>query len=126
MWRAGSATVFALLALAPAFAFAQSTSPIDLTVIGATPQPPVPSHVLWWSWLSVALALGALAAAAFGYRSARQGADHSAPAHPERAGSGLEPTGATNLLMKPFTADTLAARIKEMITGKPEADGWNF
>jgi len=45
--------------------------------------------------------------------------------HPERAGSGLDPTGATNLLMKPFTADTLAARIKEMITGKQESDGWN-
>ena len=44
--------------------------------------------------------------------------------HPERAGSGLDPTGVTNLLMKPFTADTLAARIKELITGKPEADGW--
>ena len=34
--------------------------------------------------------------------------------HPERAGAGLDPTGATNLLMKPFTADTLAARIKEL------------
>jgi PAS domain S-box-containing protein len=45
--------------------------------------------------------------------------------HPERAGSGVDPTGAANLLMKPFTADTLAARIKEMITGKKEADGWN-
>lgn len=45
--------------------------------------------------------------------------------HPERAGSGVDPTGATNLLMKPFTADTLAARIKEMITGKQENDGWN-
>lgn len=45
--------------------------------------------------------------------------------HPERAGSGLDPTGATNLLMKPFTADTLAARIKEMITGKQEGDGWH-
>lgn len=44
--------------------------------------------------------------------------------HPERAGAGLDPVGVTNLLMKPFTADTLAARIKEMITGKPEADGW--
>ncbi len=44
--------------------------------------------------------------------------------HPERAGSGVDPTGATNLLMKPFTADTLAARIKEMITGKKESDGW--
>ena len=43
--------------------------------------------------------------------------------HPER-GAGLDPTGATNLLMKPFTADTLAARIKEMITGRKEADGW--
>lgn len=45
--------------------------------------------------------------------------------HPERAGSGVDPTGATNLLMKPFTADTLAARIKGMITGKEDADGWN-
>ena len=45
--------------------------------------------------------------------------------HPERAGAGVDPTGATNLLMKPFTADTLAARIKEMITGKKELDGWN-
>jgi two-component system, cell cycle sensor histidine kinase and response regulator CckA len=35
--------------------------------------------------------------------------------HPERAGAGLDPTGVTNLLMKPFTADTLAARIKELI-----------
>jgi two-component system cell cycle sensor histidine kinase/response regulator CckA len=38
--------------------------------------------------------------------------------HPERAGQGLDPTGVTNLLMKPFTADVLAARIKELITGK--------
>ena len=45
--------------------------------------------------------------------------------HPERAGAGVDPTGATNLLMKPFTADTLAARIKDMITGKQEPDGWN-
>ncbi len=45
--------------------------------------------------------------------------------HPERAGSGVDPTGATNLLMKPFTADTLAARIKEMITGVKETDGWS-
>jgi PAS domain S-box-containing protein len=45
--------------------------------------------------------------------------------HPERAGSGIEPTGATNLLMKPFTAATLAARIKEVMTGKQDADGWN-
>lgn len=44
--------------------------------------------------------------------------------HPERAGAGLDPTGVTNLLMKPFTADTLASRIKEMITGRKEADGW--
>jgi len=44
--------------------------------------------------------------------------------HPERAGQGLDPTGVTNLLMKPFTADTLAARIKELITGRTEADGW--
>jgi two-component system, cell cycle sensor histidine kinase and response regulator CckA len=45
--------------------------------------------------------------------------------HPERAGAGLDPTGVTNLLMKPFTADTLAARIKEAITGRKEADGWS-
>jgi two-component system cell cycle sensor histidine kinase/response regulator CckA len=45
--------------------------------------------------------------------------------HPERAGAGLDPTGVTNLLMKPFTADTLAARIKELITGRKEADGWS-
>ena len=44
--------------------------------------------------------------------------------HPERAGAGLDPTGVTNLLMKPFTADTLAARIKEMISGKAD-DGWS-
>jgi two-component system cell cycle sensor histidine kinase/response regulator CckA len=44
--------------------------------------------------------------------------------HPERAGAGLDPTGVTNLLMKPFTADTLAARIKEIISNKKEADGW--
>ena len=44
--------------------------------------------------------------------------------HPERAGAGLDPTGVTNLLMKPFTADTLAARIKELITGGQEVDGW--
>ena len=35
--------------------------------------------------------------------------------HPERSGVGLNPTGVTNLLMKPFTADTLATRIKELI-----------
>ena len=45
--------------------------------------------------------------------------------HPERAGQGLDPTGVTNLLMKPFTADTLAARIKELITGRKEVDGWS-
>ena len=45
--------------------------------------------------------------------------------HPERAGAGLDPAGITNLLMKPFTADTLAARIKELITGRTEADGWS-
>jgi len=45
--------------------------------------------------------------------------------HPERAGAGLDPTGVTNLLMKPFTADTLAARIKELITGRSEVDGWS-
>lgn len=42
--------------------------------------------------------------------------------HPERAGSGLDPTGITNLLMKPFTADTLAARLKELMTDRREAD----
>ena len=35
--------------------------------------------------------------------------------HPERAGAGLDPAGAPNLLMKPFTADTLAARITELV-----------
>jgi two-component system, cell cycle sensor histidine kinase and response regulator CckA len=45
--------------------------------------------------------------------------------HPERAGVGLDPTGVTNLLMKPFTADTLASRIKELIAGRSEADGWS-
>ena len=43
--------------------------------------------------------------------------------HPERAGRGLDPTGVTNLLMKPFTADTLAARIKELMTKPKEIDG---
>ncbi len=43
--------------------------------------------------------------------------------HPERAGAGLDPAGVTNLLMKPFTADTLAGRIKDMMSRK-EADGW--
>jgi PAS domain S-box-containing protein len=43
--------------------------------------------------------------------------------HPERAGSGLDPTGSTNLLMKPFTADTLAARIKGIMTEGKEANG---
>jgi two-component system cell cycle sensor histidine kinase/response regulator CckA len=43
--------------------------------------------------------------------------------HPERAGQGLDPTGVTNLLMKPFTADTLAARIKAMMPGRKEMDG---
>ncbi len=46
--------------------------------------------------------------------------------HPERAGAGLDPTGVTNLLMKPFTADTLAARVKELITGKKAVDGWTL
>jgi PAS domain S-box-containing protein len=45
--------------------------------------------------------------------------------HPERAGAGLDPTGITNLLMKPFTADTLAARIKELMGGRKEVDGWS-
>jgi CheY-like chemotaxis protein len=43
--------------------------------------------------------------------------------HPERAGRGLDPTGVTNLLMKPFTADTLAARIKELMTKPTVIDG---
>jgi two-component system cell cycle sensor histidine kinase/response regulator CckA len=43
--------------------------------------------------------------------------------HPERAGAGLDPTGVTNLLMKPFTADTLASRIKELISGRTQANG---
>jgi two-component system, cell cycle sensor histidine kinase and response regulator CckA len=43
--------------------------------------------------------------------------------HPERAGQGLDPTGITNLLMKPFTADTLAARIKDMMAPGKEAHG---
>ena len=43
--------------------------------------------------------------------------------HPDRAGSGLDPTGVTNLLMKPFTADTLAARIKAMMTGRTQVNG---
>jgi two-component system, cell cycle sensor histidine kinase and response regulator CckA len=43
--------------------------------------------------------------------------------HPERAGAGLDPTGVTNLLMKPFTADTPAARIKESLAGRTAADG---
>jgi len=42
--------------------------------------------------------------------------------HPERSGVGLNPTGVTNLLMKPFTADTLATRIKELIAGKLQGD----
>ena len=42
--------------------------------------------------------------------------------HPERSGAGLDPTGVTNLLMKPFTADVLAARIKESISGRTAAD----
>jgi YesN/AraC family two-component response regulator len=43
--------------------------------------------------------------------------------HPERAGSGVDPAGVTNLLMKPFTADTLAARIKDMLAGRTHVDG---
>jgi len=42
--------------------------------------------------------------------------------HPERAGQGLgDPAGVPNLLMKPFTADVLAARIKEMLASAPRA-----
>jgi len=45
--------------------------------------------------------------------------------HPERAGQGLDPTGVTNLLMKPFTADVLASRIKNLIQGiKGDANTW--
>lgn len=40
--------------------------------------------------------------------------------HPERAGVGLDSSGVTNLLMKPFTADVLATRINELITGVRE------
>lgn len=43
--------------------------------------------------------------------------------HPERAGAGLDPSGVPNLLMKPFTADTLASRIKGLLTGRTPADG---
>jgi PAS domain S-box-containing protein len=43
--------------------------------------------------------------------------------HPERAGQGLDPTGVTNLLMKPFTADTLAARITALMPGRKKPDG---
>jgi len=43
--------------------------------------------------------------------------------HPERAGQGLDPTGVSNLLMKPFTADTLASRIKEMMAAQKEGNG---
>lgn len=45
--------------------------------------------------------------------------------HPERAGAGVDPMGVTNLLMRPFTADTLATRIKDMLSGTKEPDGWN-
>jgi two-component system, cell cycle sensor histidine kinase and response regulator CckA len=45
--------------------------------------------------------------------------------HPERAGAGLDPAGLPNLLMKPFTADTLAARIRELMKGRIQADGPN-
>lgn len=43
--------------------------------------------------------------------------------HPERAGAGVDPAAVTNLLMKPFTADTLAARIRDLITGPKDFDG---
>jgi len=45
--------------------------------------------------------------------------------HPERASDGLDPAGATNLLMKPLTAVTLAARINELVAGRTEVDGWS-
>ena len=38
-------------------------------------------------------------------------------------GDELRMLGATNVLMKPFTADTLAARITELVTGRTEVDG---
>ncbi len=45
--------------------------------------------------------------------------------HPERAGQGLARTGVTNLLMKPFTADVLAAKIKNLIQGTSiDQDSW--
>jgi len=34
-----------------------------------------------------------------------------------------DPAGAPNLLMKPFTADTLASRIKDLMAGMTQADG---
>jgi PAS domain S-box-containing protein len=43
--------------------------------------------------------------------------------HPERSGQGLDPAGVTNLLMKPFTADTLASRIKELMAATKDTDG---
>ena len=43
--------------------------------------------------------------------------------HPERAGAGLDLAGVPNLLMKPFTADTLASRIKDLMTGRTQGDG---
>ena len=46
-------------------------------------------------------------------------------AHLQGAGQGLDPTGVTNLLMKPFTADTLARRIKELMQQTTEIDGRN-
>jgi two-component SAPR family response regulator len=42
--------------------------------------------------------------------------------HPERAGAGLDPL-VTNLLMKPFTADTWRAH-QGNDHGRKEVDGW--
>jgi hypothetical protein len=41
------------------------------------------------------------------------------------ADDGLDQTGVTNLLMKPFAADALAGRIKELIARRNEANGWS-
>jgi PAS domain S-box-containing protein len=39
--------------------------------------------------------------------------------HPERAGVGLDPSSVQNLLMKPFTSEQLAGRIKALLEGPP-------
>ena len=43
--------------------------------------------------------------------------------HPQRPGTGLNAKGVANLLMKPFTADTLATRINDLMSGRTEVDG---